>query len=90
MDKTNSKLSSKKRYLQIALNSTIEEAYKIIPQLPVSDRILIEAGTPFIKRYGEEGNQVENHKIFMMNLNEYVLQQNMQRNLGLELMQDTV
>ena len=55
MDKTNSKLSSKKRYLQIALNSTIEEAYKIIPQLPVSDRILIEAGTPFIKRYGEEG-----------------------------------
>lgn len=55
MDKKESKLSSKKCYLQIALNSTLEEAYKIIPQLPVNDRILVEAGTPFIKRYGEEG-----------------------------------
>lgn len=49
------KLSSKKRYLQIALNSTLGEAHKIISQLPVSDRILVEAGTPLIKRYGEEG-----------------------------------
>ena len=55
MDKAESKLSSKKRYLQIALNNTIEDAYKIISQLPISDRILVEAGTPFIKRYGEEG-----------------------------------
>lgn len=52
-----SKLSPKKRYLQIALNSTLDEAENIIKQLPRSDRIIIEAGTPFIKRYGEEGIQ---------------------------------
>ena len=40
-----SKLSSKKRYLQVALNSTLEEARKIISQLPISERILVEAGT---------------------------------------------
>jgi len=55
MNKTTSKLSSRKRYLQIALNSTLEEAQRIITQIPISDRILIEAGTPLIKRYGEEG-----------------------------------
>lgn len=55
MDKTTSKLSSRKRYLQIALNSTLQEAQSIIAQIPISDRILIEAGTPLIKRYGEEG-----------------------------------
>jgi len=55
MNKTISKLSSRKRYLQIALNSTLEEAQRIITQVPISDRILIEAGTPLIKRYGEEG-----------------------------------
>ncbi|MCX7779097.1 MAG: hypothetical protein N2259_02540 [Patescibacteria group bacterium] len=46
------KLNRKKQYLQIALNSTLEEAGKIISQLPVSDRIIIEAGTPLIKTYG--------------------------------------
>lgn len=55
MNKIISKLSSRKRYLQIALNSTLEEAHKIIAQIPISDRVLIEAGTPLIKRYGEEG-----------------------------------
>lgn len=55
MRKPTSKLSSRKRYLQIALNSTLGEAHGIITQLPVSDRILIEAGTPLIKRYGEKG-----------------------------------
>ncbi len=48
-------LSRKKRYLQIALNSTPEEGREIIAQLPVSDRILIEAGTPLIKAYGVDG-----------------------------------
>jgi 3-keto-L-gulonate-6-phosphate decarboxylase len=43
------------RYLQIALNGTLDEARKIIAQLPFSNRILIEAGTPFIKIYGVEG-----------------------------------
>ena len=48
-------LNPKKRYLQIALNSTLEEAEHIIRDLPVSDRILVEAGTPLIKRYGAYG-----------------------------------
>jgi bifunctional enzyme Fae/Hps len=47
-------LSKKKRYLHIALNSTLNEAYSIIQSLPANDRILIEAGTPLIKRYGTE------------------------------------
>lgn len=50
-----SKLNPRKKYLQVALNSTLNDAHKIITQLPISDRILVEAGTPFIKRYGEEG-----------------------------------
>jgi bifunctional enzyme Fae/Hps len=49
------KLNPKKRYLQVALNGTLEDAYEIIRSLPKSDRIIIEAGTPFIKRYGEYG-----------------------------------
>mgnify|MGYP001132251148 CR=1 FL=1 len=55
MNKKITKLNPRKRYLQIALNNTLEEAQKIIAQIPISDRILIEAGTPLIKRYGEEG-----------------------------------
>jgi len=51
------KLNPKKRYLQVALNSTLEDAHEIISQLPISDRIIIEAGTPLIKRYGEHGIQ---------------------------------
>lgn len=50
--KSSSRLSKKTRYLQIALNSTLEDAANIISVLPPSDRILIEAGTPLIKRYG--------------------------------------
>ena len=49
------RLSKKNRYLQIAFNSTLEDAQAIIAQLPASERILIEAGTPFIKRYGMRG-----------------------------------
>ena len=48
------RLSRKKHYLQVALNSTMADAKAIISQLPKSDRILIEAGTPLIKRYGIE------------------------------------
>jgi bifunctional enzyme Fae/Hps len=47
-------LSPKKAYLQVALNSTLEDAYNIIQHLPVSDRVIVEVGTPLIKRYGEE------------------------------------
>ncbi len=40
-------------YLQISLdNPELERAKKVIAQLPGSDRIIIEAGTPLIKRYG--------------------------------------
>lgn len=45
-------LQTNQRYLQIALNSTPEEALKIIALLPASERILIEAGTPLIKTHG--------------------------------------
>ena len=48
------RLNRKKRYLQIALNSTIEEAARILALLPQSDRLIIEVGTPLIKRYGSE------------------------------------
>jgi bifunctional enzyme Fae/Hps len=49
------KLNPKKHYLQVALNNTLEDAREIIFSLPKNNRIIIEAGTPFIKRYGEEG-----------------------------------
>jgi bifunctional enzyme Fae/Hps len=40
-------------YLQIALDApSVENAKKIIKQLPGSDRIILEVGTPLIKRYG--------------------------------------
>lgn len=45
-------LDRKKRYLQIALNSSLNEAYAVIRQLPPNDRIIIEAGTPLIKEFG--------------------------------------
>ncbi|HMK95270.1 MAG TPA: bifunctional 5,6,7,8-tetrahydromethanopterin hydro-lyase/3-hexulose-6-phosphate synthase [Candidatus Limnocylindrales bacterium] len=40
-------------YLQIALDApSLENAKKVIADLPGSDRIIIEVGTPLIKRYG--------------------------------------
>ncbi len=53
--KRTSKLNPKKRYLQIALNSTLSDAKYIIRNLPRDERIIVEAGTPFIKRYGIQG-----------------------------------
>ena len=52
-----SKLNPKKKYLQVALNGTIGDATEIIDLLPESDRIIVEAGTPFIKEYGAAGIQ---------------------------------
>ncbi|HEX54923.1 MAG: hypothetical protein DRO94_01495 [Candidatus Altiarchaeales archaeon] len=43
------------RYLQIAFNDDLESVERILPTIPKSDRILIEAGTPFIKREGFNG-----------------------------------
>lgn len=48
-------LDKKKKYLQIALNSSISEGEAIISRLPLSDRILVEAGTPLVKEYGTRG-----------------------------------
>jgi bifunctional enzyme Fae/Hps len=40
-------------YLQIALDApSLENAKKVIEALPGSDRIILEVGTPLIKRYG--------------------------------------
>lgn len=47
-------LEKRKKYLHVALNSTLEEAKEVISQLPISARILIEAGTPLIKIYGTD------------------------------------
>jgi len=55
MQKRIPKLNHKKRYLQIALNGSLSDAKQIIQSLPISDRIIVEAGTPFIKQYGQSG-----------------------------------
>ncbi|MDP3093505.1 MAG: orotidine 5'-phosphate decarboxylase / HUMPS family protein [bacterium] len=48
-------LNPRFKYLQIAFNRSLPEVRHMINFLPVSDRILIEAGTPLIKRYGVKG-----------------------------------
>lgn len=48
-------LEQKTRYLQIAFNDDLASVNRILPTLIESDRILIEAGTPFIKREGFDG-----------------------------------
>ena len=48
-------LERRKRYLQLAINTSAEDARLVIPRIPHEDRILVEAGTPFIKRYGAGG-----------------------------------
>ena len=40
----NDQIKSQKHYLQVALNSTLEDAREIISQLPISDRIILEVG----------------------------------------------
>ncbi|MEM2428723.1 MAG: bifunctional 5,6,7,8-tetrahydromethanopterin hydro-lyase/3-hexulose-6-phosphate synthase, partial [Candidatus Bathyarchaeia archaeon] len=40
-------------YLQVALDlSSLEKALEIVKQLPRSERVILEAGTPLIKAYG--------------------------------------
>ena len=48
-------LDNNVRYLQIAFNYDMGMVAQILPQIPRSDRILIEAGTPFIKLNGMRG-----------------------------------
>jgi 3-keto-L-gulonate-6-phosphate decarboxylase len=45
-------LDRRKKYLQIAFNRSLEEIALAINYLPLSDRIIIEAGYPLIKNYG--------------------------------------
>lgn len=47
--------SSKERYLQIAFNYDLNQVFRILPSIPQDERIMIEAGTPFIKREGLNG-----------------------------------
>lgn len=48
-------LDKKSHYLQVALNGTLDDAQNIIAVLPLDKRIILEAGTPLIKSYGENG-----------------------------------
>ncbi len=48
-------LDHKVRYLQIAFNYDLRLVRRILPSITESPRILIEAGTPFIKREGMDG-----------------------------------
>ncbi|MFW9938198.1 MAG: bifunctional 5,6,7,8-tetrahydromethanopterin hydro-lyase/3-hexulose-6-phosphate synthase [Candidatus Thorarchaeota archaeon] len=42
-------------YVQVALDHpSLEHQIKVVSQLPKSDRILLEVGTPFLKKYGVE------------------------------------
>jgi bifunctional enzyme Fae/Hps len=42
-------------YLQVALdNPDIESVKRVVSRLPKSERIIVEAGTPLIKRYGSD------------------------------------
>jgi len=43
------------RYLQLAFNDNWAQVRRILPVIPKSERILIEAGTPYIKREGLAG-----------------------------------
>ena len=48
-------LDSKIRYLQIAFNYDLSLVHQVLPRIEYNERILIEAGTPFIKSEGMQG-----------------------------------
>jgi bifunctional enzyme Fae/Hps len=48
-------LQSLKRYVQIAFNGTAQQVRRILPQIPYDPRIIIEAGTPYVKLTGMAG-----------------------------------
>jgi bifunctional enzyme Fae/Hps len=48
-------LDQRKRYLQIAFNYDVGLVRRVLPTIVRSERILIEAGTPYIKREGMAG-----------------------------------
>lgn len=54
-------LNPKTKYLQIAFNRSLDEVKEMIQLLPPSNQIIIEAGTPLIKNYGEKGIKALNN-----------------------------
>jgi bifunctional enzyme Fae/Hps len=48
-------IETNKRYVQIAFNGNAQQVTQLLPQIPYDSRILIEAGTPFIKLEGMAG-----------------------------------
>jgi len=48
-------LDAIKRYVQIAFNGSAQQVRRVLPQIPYDPRIIIEAGTPYIKRTGMAG-----------------------------------
>ena len=48
-------LNKNSSYLQIAFNRSLQEVERMINLLPRSNRILVEAGTSFVKHYGQQG-----------------------------------
>ena len=44
-----------KRYVQFAFNGTMQQVKRLLPKIPYDPRIIIEAGTPYIKQYGMNG-----------------------------------
>jgi bifunctional enzyme Fae/Hps len=47
-------LNKRQKYLQVAMNRSLNEAINLAYRLPKNERILVEAGTPLIKQYGME------------------------------------
>lgn len=48
-------LESSKHYLQLAFNEDVRQMRRVLPGIIRSERILIEAGTPYLKREGMGG-----------------------------------
>ncbi len=48
----NRQLKKNKKYLQVALNGSLNESLNVLRGLPTSEKIIIEAGTPLIKSEG--------------------------------------
>jgi len=41
--------------VQFAFNGTMQQVKRVLPKIPYDPRIIIEAGTPYIKQYGMNG-----------------------------------
>ncbi len=51
-------IQGNRRYIQLAFNGATSQVRNVLQQIPYDPRILIEAGTPYIKRYGMNGVQL--------------------------------